>query len=171
MRPSLADRILDEAARLAAAGWDRVAESLLELAIDVERDGGRVKSRDGRRFGLSDIERTLSQVSTITRPLTEDEAAELKKRERELEIDGDHWDWGSDRRTVLSMARVEPESQCAYDAARRQVLGHIRAMNALFSMQLGQRVDDERRPPVRAGSINGDSAGDRRPTVCFAQHG
>ena len=104
----------------------------------MEREGGRTKGRDGRRFGLSDLERTLSQVSTITRPLSEDEAAELRKGEGELEIDGDQWDWGDDRRTVINMARVEPASQRAYDAARRQVLGHIRAMNALFSVQLGQ---------------------------------
>ena len=56
--------------------------------IDVERGRDIVENRAGRRFSEIDLEILLHRVSTIARPLTEKEAAELRRREAETDR---HW--------------------------------------------------------------------------------
>ena len=143
-RAGVADCLLDEASRCAVAGWDRVAESLLEIAIEVEQSGDLEEVREGRRFGVVDLGILLDQMSSVSRPLAPSEAEELKRRDAEPKTSGDHWDWGTDRLTVIEYPRAEPESGRAYESAKRQVLGHIAAMRAVFSMHLAQRIWHER---------------------------
>ena len=93
------DRLLEEAARREEAGREEEAKSLLDRAIRVEESGDAWQERDGRRFGVADLKRAIERSSTVGGTLTEAEAAELDRRERDRETDGDRWDWGAERRT------------------------------------------------------------------------
>ena len=138
------DRLLEEAARREEAGREEEAKSLLDRAIRVEESGDAWQERDGRRFGVADLKRAIERSSTVGGTLTEAEAAELDRRERDRETDGDRWDWGAERRTVIARPLATDEDRHRYDAARRQVRGHVAAMRAAFGLRLGQRTRHER---------------------------
>ena len=135
-RAGVADCLLDEASRCAVAGWGRVAESLLEIAIEVEQSGDLEEAREGRRFSVADLGMLLDQMSSVSRPLASSEAEELKRRDAEPKTSGDHWDWGTDRRTVIEYPRAD-QSPGERTRARASGLGAHRSHASGFQYALG----------------------------------
>lgn len=143
-RPTLADRILDEAVQCAARGWDRVAEGLLELAVAAERVGVPGLLREGRRFSAIELGLLRNRGLTVGQPRAPERTSVLAAPQNAAASTGGDWKWGSDRRTVIEIARAGHEDRRDYEAARRQVFGHIAALRAVFRIHLGERICRER---------------------------
>lgn len=138
---ALEEMILDIAVRLEEEGHSEEAMRLLENGLDLadSRWDKLFASRAGRRFALPDAQRLMGRTTTVHRPLSDKEAKIKARLEHERITEGDQWEWGAERETVITHPVPSPLSQEKYAAARQLVSGHIAAMRSVFRLRLGTR--------------------------------
>ncbi len=140
-------RLLQEAAGWEAAGAPAEAQALLVEALRWQEAGDIVAARRGRRFGAPESERLWQRSATVTRPLDPAEAEALNRLERERVTAGDCWEWGGDRRTLVTHPAAGEAARQAYARARQEVQGHIAALRAALAVRLVPRPCDETERP------------------------
>jgi hypothetical protein len=157
---SLMDPLLDEAVHLSDVEWGEAAELLLDSAVRAEVCGESAvwDDRAGRRFCGLDLDRVLTRASEIHHPLDRQETRALERLDRERSADGDLWEWGSERKTVITRPLADDEDRRRYDEAWEVVRTQVAAMRAVFRLRLGARVRHQHE--LAAGRL------DRRRLAC-----